>query len=299
MTRTFQYHRPLSIEEACALKAEYGDTAQFLGGGTDLHIEWKRGIRSFAHCIDISRIPALRGIQYEYGHASVRIGAATTLADIITAGDVVDHGPIACLKEAARHMATPQLRNVATVGGNLCHASPCADMGVVLNLLRGEAHLQSATGCRSITMSGFFVGVNQTVLESDELLTSLSVRVPEGPTSAVYLRATRTSIDLAQASVGVYLGMEDRAVADARIVVGACAPVPVASAEANERLIGMSVDQPSENAIEAAAVLVVRSTSPICDVRGSDSYRREIADVLVRRGIREALRRLRVAAPTV
>jgi CO/xanthine dehydrogenase FAD-binding subunit len=281
--RKFDYIRPTSVEEACELKARYGSAAQFIAGGTDLLMEWRRGNVSMDVCIDLTFIPELRFFTWNEG---VRVGALTALATVARTRPDADHPLAACLSATAACMATPQLRTIATVGGNLCHASPCADMAVVMTALGAEGTLRSARGTRTLAMDEFFKGVNQTGLAADELLSELRVPVPTGRAAARYFRAARTSVDLAQASAAVWLTTDDDAtVAGARIVIGACAPVPVSSTTASDHLIGLDLADPDREVIELAASRAEWETSPICDIRGSDEYRRDVSKVLVRRAI--------------
>jgi aerobic carbon-monoxide dehydrogenase medium subunit len=285
----FQYVRPASIDEACELKARHGSSAQFIAGGTDLLLEWRSGAATFDCCIDLTYVPELRHLSVS--EDEIAFGPLTTLAEIAEAegGDPL----LACLSRAAGHMCTPQLRSTATIGGNICHASPCADMAVLLTCFDATATLRSVSGERSVSMGEFFAGVNETVLGVDELLTGISIPIPAARTEAAYGRATRVSTDLAQASAAVRISTEDDAdVSAAQIVIGACAPVPVSSRAAGELLVGMSLVDPDRATIELAAERAEWETSPISDIRCSDEYRREVSKVLVRRAIDEALGRL-------
>ena len=291
----FQYLRPASIDEACALKARHRSSAQFIAGGTDLLLEWRREAVAFDYCIDLTHISELRclGVSQD----EIAIGPLSTLAEITEAEG---GGPLlACLSRAAKCMCTPQLRSTATIGGNICHASPCADMAVLLTCFDASATLRSVSGERSVSMGEFFAGVNETVLGVEELLTGISIPVPAARTEAAFGRATRVSTDLAQASAAVRISThDDVTVSAAEIVIGACAPVPVLSRAAGELLVGMNLAHPDRATIETAAARAERETSPISDVRCSDEYRREVSKVLVRRAIDEAVGRLK-AVPAV
>lgn len=291
MRKKFAYLRPASVAEALELKAEHGAAAQFLAGGTDLILEWKRDVApDFDYAIDITRLRELSYIQEDGGE--LRVGALTTLAEIADATPV--NALVICMSSAAERMATPQVRTTATIGGNICHASPCADMAVILSMFDAVAVLRSIGGERAVPMSEFFVGNKRTTLRDDELLIEVRMPLPDRPTRAVFQRAARTSIDLAQASAGVCLTAEDGKVSSARISVGACAPVPARSAEAEELLLGMDVSAPDEETVELAAARMEETTSPICDIRAGDTYRRSVSRVLVRRAVNECLSQLAV-----
>jgi CO/xanthine dehydrogenase FAD-binding subunit len=289
MNERFEYLRPTTVEEACELKARHGTASRFLAGGTDLIHDWRRGRASFDYCIDLTFIPGLDAFACDTERLS--IGSLAKLATI-AAGDG-EPGLPGFLGSGASRMGTPQIRNIATVGGNICHASPCADMAVMLTALDGAAHLQSSRGDRTLPLREFFKGVNETGVADDELLTEVIVPVPAARTEASYQRAARTSVDLAQASAAVCLTTDDGAtVGRARIVIGACAPVPVRSDAAEEMLVGLDLRDPDRETIELAAARAEWETSPICDIRGSDEYRREVSKVLVRRAVDDCRTRL-------
>ena len=290
MRKKFAYLRPASVAEALELKAKYGAAAQFLAGGTDLIGEWKREVTAFDYVIDITRLSELSYIKEDGG--DLRVGALTTLAEIADATPV--DALVICMSSAAQRMATPQIRTIATIGGNICHASPCADMAVILTMFDAVAVVRSTEGERTIPMSEFFAGNKSTTMREDELLVEVRMPLPERPTRAVFERAARASIDLAQASAGVCLTAQGGKVTGARISVGACAPVPVRSAEVEQLLLGMDVAGPDESLIELAAARMEETTSPICDIRAGDIYRRSVTRVLVRRAVNECLSQLAV-----
>ena len=205
MRKKFAYLRPASVAEALELKAKYGAAAQFLAGGTDLIGEWKREVTAFDYVIDITRLSELSYIKEDGG--DLRVGALTTLAEIADATPV--DALVICMSSAAQRMATPQIRTIATIGGNICHASPCADMAVILTMFDAVAVVRSTEGERTIPMSEFFTGNKSTTMRDDELLVEVRMPLPERPTRAVFESATRASVDLAQASAGVCLTAQD------------------------------------------------------------------------------------------
>jgi len=282
---SFEYLRPATVGEACAMKAEFGSEARFVAGGTDLMLEWRRGAVGFSHIIDLSFISDMRARAAT--SSELRLGATETLGELAAADG--DEWWARVLALTASRMATPQLRTLATVGGNVCHASPCADMAVLLAALDAVVAVTAAHGARTLAAADFFVGVNQTALADDEVVTAIAVPLPETPTAAAYQRVSRTSVDLAQSSAAVRLSSEDGcAISDARVVVGACAPTPARSVDAEQMLLGLSLTYPDEKALVEASRLAQRATSPISDVRCSEDYRRKVSGVLVRRAVLEA-----------
>jgi carbon-monoxide dehydrogenase medium subunit len=267
------------------MKAELRSEARFVAGGTDFVLEWRRGAVRLTHVIDLSFIPALGARAAADGE--LRLGATETLGGL--AASTGDEWWVRVLASTASRMATPQLRNLATVGGNVCHASPCADMAVLLTALDAVVAVEATRGARTLAAADFFVGVNQTALADDEMVTAIAVPLPETMTAAAYERASRTTIDLAQASAAVRLSSEDGSrISDARVVIGACAPTPARSVDAEQALLGLSLSSPDEKALAEAGRLAERGTSPISDIRCSEDYRRKVSKVLVRRAVLEA-----------
>lgn len=274
------------------MKAHHGESALFIAGGTDLMLEWKREVApAFDFVIDITGLSELRYIREDAGE--LRVGALTTLAMIENA--TPSNALLICMSAAASQMATPQLRTTATIGGNICHASPVADMATVLSLFDAVATVRSSKGERTIPISEFFVSNKVTSMTPDELLTQVSMPLPDCPTRASYQRAVRSSVDLVQSSVGACLTADEGGrVTKARIAVGACAPVPLRSREAEELLCGLEVGNPDQDAIELAAAQVESEIRPISDLRAGEEYRRDITHVMVRRAVTECLSQLAV-----
>jgi carbon-monoxide dehydrogenase medium subunit len=264
------------------MNADLGPEARFIAGGTDLMLEWQREVVSFSHCIDLSQVAEL--CTFSHDSDRIRMGTMTRLGRLASLRDAGWLPRV--LASTASLMCTPQLRNLATVGGNLCHASPAADMAVLLTALDASIEARSVDGSRSVPLPDFFVGVNTTSLRQEELAEAVTVPLPEAPTEAAYMRVGRTSIDLAQASAAVRLSCDaDGVVVDARVVIGACATTPVRSGSAEEVLTGLDVRRPDVVAVDEAAARAESCTCPISDVRCSREYRREASRVLLRRAV--------------
>jgi carbon-monoxide dehydrogenase medium subunit len=283
--QTFEYLRPATVGEACEMKADLLSEARFIAGGTDLMLEWRRGAVALSHVIDLSFVAGMRASSVT--SRELHLGATLTLGDLAAADG--DEWWARVLASAASRMATPQLRTLATVGGNVCHASPCADMAVLLTALDAVLAVAATRGARTLAAGDFFVGVNQTALADDEMVAWIGVPLPVASTAAAYQRVARTSVDLAQASAAVRLSSEDgHSVSDARVVIGACSPTPARSREAEQVLLGLSLTAPDEKTLAEAGHLAQRATSPISDVRCAEEYRREVSKVLVRRAVLQA-----------
>lgn len=279
--KSFDYYAPTSLNEALGLLAEQGGRARALAGGTDLLLKMRAGRLVPGCLINIKRLPELRGLSYD-ATQGLRLGALTTVAEIMASPDVCSRYP--ALAHAAATMASVQIRNLATVGGNLCNAAPSADLAPPLIALGAQAHIAGPRGERSVALEDFFTGPGQTVLADDELLIRVTVPPPEAGLAAVYLKHTpREAMDIAIVGVAAAVAWSDGVCASARIVLGAVAPTPLVAQEAGEALIGRPLE---EEYIAEAARRAAQAARPIDDVRASAWYRREMVGVLVRRALR-------------
>ena len=291
MSGTFQYLRPATTLQACEFKSRYKDQAVFWAGGTDLLLEWKHGARDFSHCIDLSFLSDLRYINSENGDTA--IGALTSISALEKYGQFP--GGLGVLSEVAEQFATPQIRTTATIGGNLCHAVPSADYAVPLLVLDAEVKLLSVGGERTLPIESFFQDVKQTALQDDELL--IEVRIPHPPprSACSFQRVTRTSVDIALVNIAVRLTLDDDGqVSLARVALGAVAPVPFRSEAAEEMLLGMSIDQISEEKLVEIGNRAAEDTRPISDVRTTAAYRKHVSSILVQRALAEVIGKLKV-----
>lgn len=276
----FSYHRPTTLPEAWRLLAAHPG-AVLLAGGTDLLVRIRaREIRPPA-VVSLRRIPVLAGATVERG-GGLRIGAATPVADLLRHPAVVRRYPL--LAQALRVMASPQIRNVATLGGNLCNASPCADTAPPLLAYEARVVLERARGRRELPLEAFFLGPGETARRPGEILTA--VRLPSPPPGArvLFHKQRRVHLDLALASVAVLLQFRGSTCRRARIAAGSVGPTPLRLREV-ERLIEGRVVTP-ELAAQAGA-LAARSVSPIDDLRATAAWRRTIVEVRLRRAILE------------
>jgi carbon-monoxide dehydrogenase medium subunit len=289
MTRRFEYLRPSTPKEACEIKAQHGQLARYLAGGTDLLLDWRRGDTDFKYCIDLSFISDLKFIKQTQNELC--IGTLATLASLENADK--GNGLTAALSNTAGQMCTPQIRTFATVGGNLCNASPASDLPVMFIALDGQAKILGVSGERTVAVEDFFKGVNQTVLKDDEMLIEIIVPQPELKTASAYRRATRLVIDCNQTNAAVSLRVDAGGVVnEARIALGAVAPVPLRAKDAEKMLLGLEVSKIDRDLIEKICSQAASETKPITDLRGSAEYRREISRVLVRRCLEESIQKL-------
>jgi len=266
--------------------ARWGKQARFLAGGTSLVVDLKTDRYHADHVISLNRIAALRGIS-SAGNG-VRIGALATLNDVATSGLVRDRCPV--IRDAAREMASPQVRNLGTVGGNIVGAVPCADLPPVLAVSNATLNLWSPSGVRSMPIEAFFVGPRETVLRNDEILTE--VLVPDAPAGfgAGYARfGLRQANSVAVAAVAASLRLKaDGSVEQARVCLSAVTAKPTLVADVQTVLAGK---RPDESAFERAAEAAMAAAQPITDVRGSAGYRRDLVGILTRRALMTARKR--------
>jgi len=289
MVRTFQHLRPGSPREACALKAEHGPDAAFWAGGTDLLLEWRRGAADFGYCIDLSGLTELRLIRAV--DDGVAIGALATIASLQAHESLGRDFPV--LLDMADRFATPQIRNVATVGGNLCHAVPSADCAPPLIALDAEVTILSAAGERTLPLESFFEGPKKTALGEGEMLAEIRVSRPAPRSVCTFERMARSHVDIALASAACRLTVDDDSmVSEARVVLGAVAPVPLRVVAAEELLVGVPLTAVTDDLLDEVAERAAADARPISDVRTSAAYRKHVSGVLVKRAAAEAVRRL-------
>jgi carbon-monoxide dehydrogenase medium subunit len=290
MAQSFQFLQPNSPQEACVLKAKYGRKAVFWAGGTDLILEWRRGVVNFEYCINLSNLNDLRYIRQEEKHTS--IGALTTITSLEKHRGF--NNGLSVLPQVAYNFATPQIRNTATLGGNLCHAVPSADYAAPLIALDTKVRLLAVSGERTLPLIAFFKDVKQTALEKDELLVEVLIPTPPPLTACTFKRVGRSSVDIALVNTAVRLTMDKKErIINARIALGAVAPVPFRSESAEELLIGHQFYEIKDEFLEKVGDQAAADTRPISDVRTNAAYRREVTRVLVKRALAEVLEQIK------
>jgi carbon-monoxide dehydrogenase medium subunit len=270
--------------------ARHAPHARLLAGGTDLLVDLKTGRASTRHLVSLNRIEALRGIsETEEG---LRIGALTTIAQLGRSGLILEK--YAPLLDAALQMAARQIRNMATVGGNITAGVPCADLPPILSAMHATVTLWSADGERMVPLDSFHTGPRETVRRATEVLTAIQVpKFPPGFGAAYARFAQREGNAIAVAGVAASLLVAgDGTVREARVVLNAVAPIPKLVREAGDALSGRP---PDDAAFRVAAAAARDAAEPITDVRGSAEFRRDLVEVLARRALRSARERAKEA----
>ncbi len=256
------YHAPAAVSELPALLGR-APGCRFIAGGTDLMLE----PAAASPVIDVSGVAELRSVLLDSGRLA--IGAAATLADVLCSTDVRTRLPV--LAEAAGQMASTQIRNLATVAGNIANASPVADAAVLLLALGAELELLSSAGPRRLPLERFYSGYKQTALAPGEFIAR--VFVPAGAARASFCKTgKRSSVDIASVNSALAVRVDGGAVAEIRFALGGVAPFPVLSTAA-EALRGRAL---SGAAVLAAAEAAAAEARPISDVRGRAAFRRDL-----------------------
>ncbi|HEY3360191.1 MAG TPA: xanthine dehydrogenase family protein subunit M [Polyangia bacterium] len=286
MLPRFEYLAPDTVDEAVALLARLGGAARVMAGGTDLLMKLTHGQLAPATVVSLTRIPALRPIEYAPA-TGLTIGATARLAEVLEHPAVVRHFP--ALAEAAAQTATVQIRNMGTVVGNLCNASPCADNAPTLIARGARIEVRSAAGSRWVDLEAFFVGPGATVLRPDELVVSVQVPPPPPRTGVAYqCLSERSHVDVSAVSVAALVTRDGPRCRAARIVLGAVGPTPLRAARAEELLAGQEL---SEALLREAGAAAAAAARPLSDVRASADYRRRMVAVLTRRALATAAAR--------
>jgi carbon-monoxide dehydrogenase medium subunit len=273
------YHRPDSLDEALRLKKTISGS-RFIAGGTDLMVQIKNKEILPQALISLRSIPELSGIEV---NGTARIGSLTTISDIARSGELQDRFPL--LPNAAKRVGSVQIRNVATIGGNLCNCSPCSDMALPLLVLEASVKIRNSLTTHEIPIEKFFLGPGQSCLSPDEIMTEVLFDAPSPQARTLFLKKGRVKMDLAIASVAILLELEGKKCLKARIAAGSVAPVPLRLKEVENLLEGATLT--TATVIEAKN-LAETSVSPITDIRSTKEYRRSIIGVYVQRGL-EAL----------
>lgn len=278
----FQYLRPTSVTEAVLLLAQHKEKARVIAGGQSLIPMLRSRLVSPAYIIGLEAIAELRRIEPWDG--GLRVGSIATHHEVLTSPVVKERAAI--LSEAEILVGSPAVRNLGTLGGNLCHNELGADPPPALLALDAAAVIVSPQGERRLPLESFFKGFLETALGEDEMLTY--VDIPALPSGAVwsYVKCRQRAVDKAIVGVGVVLRIEEGVCREARVALGGVAPVPFRAKRAEAVLMGR---HPSERIIEDAAAEAVEEAHPMSDVHASADYRRKMIAVFTRRALRRAL----------
>lgn len=284
-----EYFEPTSLDEALGVlrqgKGRYG----LFAGGTDIVLQWRRRIRDCQGLVNVKQLPDIRSWCLEEG-SGLSVGAAAPMREIETSPVVREHFP--SLVDAIQVVGSVQLRNLATLGGNLCNASPAADTAPPLMVLGATVVFVDGSSPESLPLQKFFKGPGKSVLSPAGILLAVKAPEPKARTGDCFQRFTpRSAMDIAYASAASRVTLDKRGlIEDVAIALGAVAPTPIRAYRAEERLVG---HEPTPELLAEAGAQSMQECQPIDDLRASATYRRALVRVLVQRTLTQALIRAR------
>ncbi len=282
---TFLYHRPATLEEAWEIKRTCA-AALYLAGGTDLMVQLRSGDLCPPALISLRRVEELRGIAGASEGKTIEIHSMTTIGELLAHRALGAALPV--LHQAARTLGSPQVRNSATIGGNLCNASPCADTAPPLLVLEARLRIEGPDGARELPLEEFFVAPNRTRLHDDEVLAAVLIDRPPPTARATFSKKSRVRMDLAQVSLALLLDLDGARCNRARIAAGSVGPRPLRLREAERALEGRDLDPA---VIAEASAVASGEVAPIDDVRSTATYRRQMVGVYLQRAATRLLER--------
>lgn len=289
MPRKYTYLIPKSIDEAISLKESYGDRSRYIAGGTDVMIKIKEGKIDPDVLISLKHLPDLNRLIFNADTGELSIGAMVThrmleLSDIIRRNYPILH-------DAVKHIGSVQIRNVATIGGNLANAVPSADGAIPLIALDAKAIIYGTKGKRSVDLIHFFEGPGQTVLGKSDILTEIIIPCLLNRTGGAYIKfGRREAMELPILGVGVLISLDDNDICKkARICLGVAAPTPMRSLGAERFLTSKLI---TDNTLAEAGKIASEESRVRDSIRGAAWYRREMVGVLVKRMGLKCLQRI-------
>jgi carbon-monoxide dehydrogenase medium subunit len=282
--KNFEFYEPVTLAEASRLFAQ--EHAQLLAGGTDLVIGMKAYTKTPQSVISLQKIPGLSSITTDADNG-ITIGAMTKAREVELSEDIQEHHT--ALAEGASEIGSIQIRNLATIGGNIAHASPAADTVAGLLVADAQVDIAGADGERTVPINELFTGPGQTVLKQGEIITQFRLSSPASGSHYIKHKI-REVMDLAFIGVASAVNLENGTIIDVRIGLAAVAPTPIRATEAENLLKGKI---PTPELLQQAGEAAAAAASPISDLRCSAEHRKEMVDVLTRRTLQHALDRAR------
>lgn len=284
MLRRFRLEEPGSVREVSELLGRFGESAKIYAGGTELLLAMKEGLIQYERLIDVKGVKGLNEVKSDNG--AISIGALCTHRQLESSSVLQQKLP--ALVKLEQNVANVRVREVGTMGGNLCFAEPHADPGTLLMALGAKMVAEKASGKREIAAEEFFVDAYETCLDPDEVLTEIQVPIPGANSGAAYLKfgyLERPSVGVA---VALTLNQGEKSLGDVRIAVGCAGPAPKRVVEAEAMLRGKSIAE-ATGAIAKAGEVAARAAQAISDLHGSQEYKEHIVGVLLKRSLHSAL----------
>ena len=280
----FDYLEPHSLDEALGMLEKHGSRARLVAGSTDFLVRWRTGSWQPEIVVCMQHVPGLDGLRFN-DDDGLSIGAMVTVQDIEQ--DTVVRTRYPALAAGAAAFAGVQVRNLATVAGNVCNASPAGDTLPALLAYDAQCRVVGSNGERWLPLTEVFAGPGQTALAAGEIMTEIRLPTPPLNSGGLYIKhSPRGAMDISAVGAASVVSIgSDGTCASVRIALGAVAPTPMRAFGAEGRLAGRT---PTDENIAASARIAAQSCRPIADVRSSAEYRREIAQVLAERTLRHA-----------
>jgi CO/xanthine dehydrogenase FAD-binding subunit len=282
----FEYFAPKTLVSVLSILAEQGDGAHLFAGGTDVMVKMSAGRLKPKVIIHLMDIEGLDGIHFDPTEG-LTLGATARLAEVASHPDILENYP--ALAHAVQVMANVEVRHMATVAGNLCNAAPSADTAPPLIAMGAEVTLASVNGERRLPLDQFFKGPGLTAMQHGEVMSSIHVPPPQPRSGASYMRiSARCGVDIAAVGVGAMAAFNGKGCKEARIVLGAVAPIPMRATKTEDLMKGRHW---TGDLIEKGGDLAAEEAKPISDVRASAEWRKKMVAVLTRRTLEEARER--------
>jgi CO/xanthine dehydrogenase FAD-binding subunit len=286
-----RYLQPRNLEEALQVLTEFNGRAKIIAGGTDLLPQLRRGDLRVETLIDITRLPGMN--QIEVIENDVCIGSLATHAQVCLSPLIRER--VGLLADGAAHVGSPQIRNIATVAGNLVSGEPAADTAIPLLALNARVRIVSAQGEREVSLADFFLDRGETAVDPHkEILTQIRFTPLRKEQGGAYLRLSRRktlSLPILVVSTVVTVHPASNRIKEAAIAIGPVAPTPFRARDAESKLAGRLIND--ETLLEASEAATKECNPRDSQVRGTSSYRREMVKVLVLRGLKKSLQGLR------
>lgn len=285
--QNFEYLKPSTIEQAVAVLYREGDQAKPLSGGTDLIVQLREGRRSAKYVLDVKKIPELSHLSLN-ADGSLVIGAATPCHKIY--GDAAIAAAFPGLMDSCTLIGGTAIQGRASLGGNLCTASPAGDSIPSLIAHHAVCVIAGTGGWREVPVEAFCTGPGRNCLQRGEMLVSIKLPAMPAHSGGAYLRfIPRNEMDIAVASAGVTVTLDGDSIAAARVAIGAVAPTPLLVDAAGAALVGRSIGD--QAAIEVCAAAAKAAAKPITDMRGTVEQRVHLVGVMVKRALAKAIER--------
>ncbi|OGP62134.1 MAG: hypothetical protein A2170_10570 [Deltaproteobacteria bacterium RBG_13_53_10] len=290
MIRSFELLEPKTVKEACSMLSTYGEQAKVVAGGLSLLLFLREKLYRPKYLVSIMGIKGLDYITYDE-KKGLKIGALTTHRSIENSEVIKEKFPV--MAETFHRVGSMRIRNVGTIGGNLCHADPRLDPPPTLLALDARVKVVGPKGPRVITLEDFFVNYYETVLKTDEILTEVSIPSQPARTGGAYMRfSTKTNDDTPAVELAAVVTLDSKkeVLENVKIGLGALASTAIRAKKTEAFLKGKKL---KEDMLEEAGKIASQEVEPIGDLRGSEEYKKEMVGVMLKRGVKMAYEKAR------